>query len=510
MGEVFKHHMAGDGIAWVQPHGPNTEPVPLGCHDIGDVAHAQGDVTIYFCPDLTAVNRWYVAGSYQGAPGPVTTTFETHMTDIRDLLEAIMEGRCGAPLYLNKVRSGRRDVFLRYARSFVIPTMRVTNHTMTAMGARDPSNQGPTMQSFDVSGDNKYPAFELQIQRQETTETESLNTITSCNGPACWDAKAGPAYTCDHLYAGGDTLAGSASNTADVIEQTDGDGDWDALAADPFAAGMVIAAVRCFDVGRDTTRIIALRGTTDAGPADIAYSDDNGATWIGVAVGATNGEYFIGHRSIYVAGPHAIWVVTDQGYIYFSSDGGESWDAQEEGILSGGGALNAIDGLDDARLISVGDSDVILFSDDGETWYASAAVTGTGDNLLSCAIVTQYRAWVTTDAGDLYFTHDGGDVWTQRAGWVGSGTGEVRDIAFVRDPIMRVHCGFMVHDSVAPLGQVLHTIDGGFNWEELDTPLNAGLNAIHVCDCNTAFVAGEAQGGTAVILKVSGGAAPGI
>jgi len=38
------------------------------------------------------------------------------------------------------------------------------------------------------------------------------------------------------------------------------------------------------------------------------------------------------------------------------------------------------------------------------------------------------------------------------------------------------------------------------------TPTNAGLNAIWPCGCNLAFAAGEASGGTAVILKISGGA----
>lgn len=498
----YKHHFAGDGIAWIQPDGPNTKPVPLGCHDIGDVDQALGDVTIYYCPDLSTVNRWNTVGSYQGAKGPVTTTFETHVADIKDELEKIFG--CGSPLYLHKVRSGRRDVFARYARTYIIPTMRITNHTLTSMGSKSPEDQSPSMQSFSVSGDDKHPAFELAGQRQETAETEALNTIWSCNPDQCWDALGGARDLCEDLIAGGDALAGSASNQADVIKQEDGDGEW-AADGHPFGAGYDIAALRCFPMGRSTTRWIALNGTTQAlNPAQVSISDDGGVTWTQYNVGAVNGQYFMGHRSIWNKGS-TIWVCTTGGYIYKSTDGGVTWAAQEEGILSGGGDLNVINGVDEYTLMACGDTDVILITNDGITWTATATVTGTGDDITACARLTKYRMWVGTSSGEMWYTHDMGGLWSERTEFAGTGTGAIADMAWVEHPVLRVFCGYFIHNSAAPVGTLFHTINGGYDWEETDLPDNDGLNAIFLCDCNSGFVVGEPESGTAFIARFAGG-----
>jgi len=45
------HFLAGNGSLWIQPDGPNTQPQFLGCHKLGDVEQAQGDVTLLYCKD---------------------------------------------------------------------------------------------------------------------------------------------------------------------------------------------------------------------------------------------------------------------------------------------------------------------------------------------------------------------------------------------------------------------------------------------------------------------------
>jgi hypothetical protein len=75
-------------------------------------------------------------------------------------------------------------------------------------------------------------------------------------------------------------------------------------------------------------------------------------------------------------------------------------------------------------------------------------------------------------------------------------TNSVNDIQFVNAVV-----GFMVVDTVAPVGSVYRTIDGGNDWQLLTTPTNAGLNALAVVNENLAYVVGNASGGSAVILK---------
>ena len=62
--------------------------------------------------------------------------------------------------------------------------------------------------------------------------------------------------------------------------------------------------------------------------------------------------------------------------------------------------------------------------------------------------------------------------------------------------------GWMVADTVGPVGHVLYTFTGGRYWTEVTTPTNAGLNRIAVCDESHAIVVGEVQGGTSVIIRV--------
>jgi photosystem II stability/assembly factor-like uncharacterized protein len=63
--------------------------------------------------------------------------------------------------------------------------------------------------------------------------------------------------------------------------------------------------------------------------------------------------------------------------------------------------------------------------------------------------------------------------------------------------------GFIAHNSAAPVGTILRTFDGGYTWEALDTPTNAGLNWLVAVDNDTAYAVGEVSGGTGVILKVT-------
>ena len=62
----------------------------------------------------------------------------------------------------------------------------------------------------------------------------------------------------------------------------------------------------------------------------------------------------------------------------------------------------------------------------------------------------------------------------------------------------------MLSDTTAPLGRAYRTINGGNDWRQVTVPTNAGLNALAVIDENLAYAVGNAQGGTGVMIKISG------
>jgi len=64
------------------------------------------------------------------------------------------------------------------------------------------------------------------------------------------------------------------------------------------------------------------------------------------------------------------------------------------------------------------------------------------------------------------------------------------------------HYGFICSDTAAPVGTVLRTINGGYDWEAIDTPTNAGLTHIACVAPDVAYGTGLAQGGSSVYFKV--------
>jgi len=497
-------HKAGDGILWIQPDGPGTKLYPLGCHNLGDLSAPRGDVTVRFCPDLSMINSWYVSAEFQGAPTAVTTSVEADVEEFMDWLERVVE--CGAPLYVNKYKKGRRDVFPGYTRGWLLPTARITGETLSNLYAKDAENQDMSMQSFDISSSTWLKYFRLVASREETTETEALNDIDFGNAMACWDECGGAKGVCEDGAAAGDPVPGSASSLADVLFKTKAT-DWTAGAANPFATDEIISSIVRVQIDDETMRVIVARGTTDAAnPAEIAYSDDNGATWNLVNVGATLGQYVARQGGLFALDPHNVWCVLTGGGIAQSTNGGESWTVVHDAILTTED-LNMIHGPDENHLVVVGDNDTILVTiDGGVNWYVPDNVTGSGDDLYCVAALTDCRWWIGTGSGNLYKTIDAGETAMTLVTFSGSGAGEVVDIEFVETSPYNLFCGYLVHNTAAPVGRVFHTVNGGYDWRQVaQMPTNAGLNAIAVCDCNQAKTVGEVQGTTAMIANVGMG-----
>jgi photosystem II stability/assembly factor-like uncharacterized protein len=493
--------VAGNGALYVQVNGPNTKPEYLGCHDLDDVTQPERDKTLIWCRDPSAPKMYRVVGSYQGGPGVITTSIVTLLQKSADWLETI---RCPATLFANMVKCGKVDIFDNWARSFILEKADISLTKLSKLVTRAPGDEGEVTQTFAVKAEALHSALEVHVDRQEINETEDLSDITFCNSPTCQDECGVSKDYCQDGYVTSAAQAGSPADVADVLITEDGGVDgWPGTPADPFAAGMDITGVTCFEVGNGVTRVIVARGTADAGPMDVAYSDDRGTTWTGVEVGATNGQYATRGGTLFSLDMYHIWLVTTGGYIYFSEDGGLTWAAQTEGTLSANN-LNHIDFADDLNGVAVGDSNTILQTDDGgETW---AAVAGPADqaglDIVTVDVRDEYRWWIgyTTD-GELWFTEDGGDTWEERDFHPDNPTDALMDISFANDLVGY----FVTHWSYLATvgGEIYETINGGYSWKNLDTPTNQGLNVVYVCGDNLAYAVGDSYGGTGVVFKVS-------
>lgn len=489
------YHLAGEGVLWVQPDGPNTEPKYLGCHTLGDLSEPLGDVTLLYCPDPARPNAWNVVGSFRSAPGPVTTSIETDMNKTADYLEKI---KCPASLYIGKVTCGRKNVFTAYDRMFVMERVWITQRSLGNMVAKNPDDQERSTMSFEISAEAMLRIYQLVGSRVSVAETEAFNSVSSCGYDQCADDCGSSAEAGDTLYFGGDSLAGSAGNVADVVigSTMNDNALLEFTDADPFAAGISIAAMACVQIDRTTTRIIAVRGTTQATTGLVSYSNDGGATWnVATVTGATD-LYGLGPKCIHVLDYYNIWVVTDGGHIFKSTDGGVTWAAQTSGSVQD---LYAVHFANEDDGYAVGASNTILkTTDGGAAWSASVAHTDqAADTVLSVFVFNSNRVFVGYNDGELYYTHNGGTTWNRRAHTL-SGAGSIPSMSWHDE-----YVGFVIHNTAAPVGSVLYTVDGGYSWEEISTPANAGFNDVIAIGPTLAWAVGEPQGGTAMIVKIA-------
>lgn len=485
------HYVAGEGALFTQPNGPNTQPVYLGCHQIGDIDEPQGDVELIYCPDPSGPSRFRVVNSLQGAAGAVTTSITT---DVMDELDYLERAKCEAPIYIHMVKAGLKNLFTNYDRSFVLTGARITSRGLTGLTARTPDDNTRSEMTFELSGERLLRIVRLELARQTIAETLAINDLTFCNQETCGSEETMAMDACQIGFAVADAGAG----TANVIRTTNG-GTWTATAADPFAATEHAIAVECFEMGRDSTRVLVARGITDADdPAEVAYSDDNGATWVNVDVGAVDGAYVVGPQALFALDRSNIWLGTDGGYIYKSEDGGGSWVAQEAGLITNT-AWHAIHFANELVGWAAGAANQIGRTlDGGESWGEITGPAGKSGVVINTVFAfDRNRAWIGFADGTLYYTNDGGVTWNQRT-FSGSGVGQVRQIAFLND-----YFGIMIRNNASPVGTALMTIDGGYTWEPLTTPTNSGLNAVAICNEWSFFVAGEPNGGTGYIAKAS-------
>lgn len=482
-----------NGGLWYQPDGPNTKPEFLGCHTLGDLAAPQGGITLIQCFDHKG--GWKTLGATQAPPEPMTVNIGFYVGKTLQWLE---KAPCPGVLYAMLQSCGRPDDFQAYERAVLFPVGAITTRNYT--GLAHMSEDQVAMGNVDVEGlPPLIHVFEMSPVKQTIAETADLIDIASCTDGRCFGPCGSAEDAGDDLIATGQGLAASPANKGQAWLTSNGGSAWAAAASDPFANGEDMGPVVCFPYGRGITRKIVGRGETDAGnPAEIAITDDDGATWSLVNVGTTNAQYFLNGGTIFALDSFHIWAVTTGGYIYFSEDAGESWTAQQSGVLTAQN-LRGVHFLNERVGYVVGASNVFLYTLDGGANWSSVVGPAVGISLGAVHVTPDGRVWVGTAGGALYYTEDDGTTWTKR-GFTGDDVGEVVAIKFANP-----YVGFMLHNTAAPVGYVHFTIDGGYTWKRLTLISNAGLNGLAVVNERLAYAVGNVSGGTAIVIKIAGG-----
>lgn len=478
-----------NGALWIQPDGPNTKVYYLGCHDLSDITVGKGSKELQQCFKSDG-SGWQVISATEKPPEMIKFSIEVAMGKAADKLEQIA---CPSTVYITQRDCGLADVFVNRVRALMLRQVAVTSEKYTDLvsaGEDKPSKMGFEFEAWPPMG----KAWSPVAGRQVTSEARALTSIAKAGGGQCASACGPASNNCDTLFATSEADGGAA----DVLVSYDGGGTWTITAGKPFAAAEHIAALVTVNTGNNW-RVIVVRGTTDAGnPAEIAYSDDDGATWTNVDVGTVDGTYATTNNSLFALDYEHIWLVLTDGYIFFSEDAGVTWTSQADAITED---LNCVYFMSDGEHGVVGgvNNSIATTVDGGTTWSVTTGpASEAGNDVLEVAVQSEYMFWAVYDSGGVHYTNDYGDTWGARA-LVGVTATRVDDLKFVDDL-----CGWMIATDSTYLTAysiILRTIDGGYSWEIVDSITNDGLVALLACDCNTAYAVGDLVSGTAVIGK---------
>jgi len=480
-----------DVALYALPGGPNSIPRFLGCHTISSATRPRGNNTLNHCADPINPGRYVVSSKTKAPPGLVTLTIESKMGRLFDYLEDL---NCPIPIIAQPVSCAPKNQFSNWDRAFIFLNADVVQEGLSNLVSGG-ADENEVMQSFDMEADDIVRLVPLRVTRESSiAETQALNHLFACDNDICAGPCGAANEKCTTFYAVSDAISASASGKADVWINYKG--VWTVSAADPFATGEHIMAGGCFALDRTTRRLLVFRGSTDAAaPAEAAYSDDGGATWVNVNIGSDNGEYVISAHASAVINQNNIWVGTNEGRIYFSSDGGANWVAQEDqGIMAT--AWNWVHFIDERRGFAGGAADTIAITIDGGQVWSQVNATGEGGDITAGGVVDSNTFWVGTDDGEIFFTTDAGVTWEKR-NFANSGTGRIDDMMFVNNMN-----GFMSHRNATPKSTFLQTRNGGYTWEVIPTETNAGINSLLACGNNLVWAVGEPVSGKPVVYKV--------
>lgn len=468
--------------------GPTAVAEYLDFSKAGQPAYPQGDVTVVRNPSSSQRGKFIPVGKIIGEQGnPELPIMIRYRETISKMLKLARNG-CDHDLQVHMGTCGTPTDFLGgWEKILVLEAARPTNWgTDSDLGALDDSQRVVVNEEVPFVGEDMYEIVKIVLSELATTETlQEIADIAVCDQVTC--GLCGIASDgCQVVFAAQVSTGGSPGLPARIIATENGGGVFITRSVTSLTPTEDIDAIAC--VG---TRLVVV--SQDSGSlhyATISNILDSNETWVEMTTGfvAPAGA----PRDIFALGPTQVWIVGAGGYVYKATDVTASVTVQSAGSVTTQ-PLNAIHGSDALNLVAVGDSNAVIYTRNGGLTWASVTGPAAGVNLNTVWVRSQLEWFVGTAGGRLYYTRDGGSSWTEKS-FPGSGAGSVRDIVFSTRTV-----GYMAHNTTAPAGRILRTIDGGGSWyiapEGLgNIPANDYVGALAACaDPNVIYGGGLAD-----------------
>lgn len=458
----------------------------LTCTGIGNVTIPKGARTILYKQDLRHSGKLIASGAIQGVADFVTASITRPLESVSNWLHEIS---CPFNARINWACRATRTVLSNYQLAALLFDAAFTTGAIETPGAGEGDNA-----RINTTGELSATRFTYvyslageKLVLTSTTDIYSLAVVPSECASKCGD-KVGLG---EDFWAG---LEYTAYTLGYLLHFTDYGATVTVPAWHPFSVGGDISSIVIVDA-QNGYRVIVSDGTALAGPAEISYSDDQGATGTDVVVGLVNAQT-IQMLKKDIRG--RVWAAASAGDIYVSSDNGVTWTKMDGGVSTED--LYDIVFYDEYTGYAIGNANTFLYTTNGGTTWVAGTGPSAGDNLVSCDVNYAGHLYVTNDDAELWRTTDGGDTWELMLNLVGT----MPQIRFDED--FRFF-GYLASNTAAPVGTVYRSEDAGNTWAAIGVPAtdyaNTGIHCVAMADPNFLYAGGIAAGPLSMIAKFS-------
>jgi photosystem II stability/assembly factor-like uncharacterized protein len=463
-----------------------------------DPAHTIGEDTKITAPDPNDFQRDIQVGTVSGSEERATLSIGSRYTAQKDILLNWKNRRCRVDIYALTGRCGNPQDFTEGGEKWVyFPDGRISSHSFENFGAYGKDENSPTNGSVDMTSEDYWEFLKMnQEQSGSATTVREIYTVDVYQGNSCEDCPD----PCDRVLA---TMAGANATPGTqplLLYSADGGDTWASQTISTLFSNEVVSDGAV--IGGDIVYVSATSNSIHYTGIEDIYSGTN--TWSETITGFVASKT---PNAITSADARHSWICANGGYIYFVKNHKVEVEVQDAGVATVQN-LNAIHAYDADNVLTVGNSNAVVYSTNaGETWQS---VTGpaVGVNLGACWMWDPDSWFVGEGAGGtgkLWLTTNQGYTWSQ-VGLPSSTYVRVYKIVFVSEAE-----GYMIVTSGSQ-GYVLRTITAGNEWDVMPQGkkataiANTYLRDLSGCSkyANTAYAAGLASNGTAgIILKMA-------
>jgi photosystem II stability/assembly factor-like uncharacterized protein len=456
----------------------------------GAVSFGLGDVEKIEVPDAAQFDRFVEVGTVRGSKERATITLTgRYARDLKSELLRLANRECQLDVQINFGACTDPTDYNTFEKKIVLESANLTNWETEDLGALGSDERDKVDESVEVSARDVYEIVPVSFtEKAGDVITNELVDVVICDQASCGDCDV-ESTGCQRIYAISLAAGGSPSTPPDLVYSLDEGVTWYAHDIDTMTNSEDPDGVHClganlFVISEDTESLHYVAKSSITTTADPAFAE--------VSTGFASGG---GPRAVDV-GQSKAFIVGAGGYIYSTEDITTGVTVLDAGTLYTD-SYNDVSALSDSFAVAVGDNGRIVKTENGTSWATvTPSPVGVGVH-LNAVLVRSKLAWlIGTAGGQLYYTVDGGTTWTEKL-FPGSGSGQVRDIVKANDTVL-----YMAHDTTAPLGRVLRSSNGGYDWvvapEGVGTlPASDRINALAACGDDPDMVVGVGLGDNA-------------